>query len=649
MSDPGAEPRLVVPEGLVIDESTRERLERQLACADPAVSGIAAESAELEPGASYRVHAEWTALDSSWSSSAAGSGARAPHSVRGAVLVRPNVTFDVRDGCVEIADGAVLSDPGAHVHDPFRTIGPLRPASERGRPPFPRRPVVVFLACEPASNADWVRRLVNRLVRRDVEARIAMPEPLDDDAGPELQLTRPCLAGEETIRALAPDVVVTLDETAAARIDAWCSGDRSTVVVAFDEALDDPMELVSWQIGHAAGRLRARIGPRVDAPAFASLVVRLCAGPHPAPPAVEPELLHVRTPVREHWTAGVAADPPVGCVVLTGALDAAETARVEGLVDNLEGAGVPVVTGASASIPDDARMARLVLLAGVTTGTEIDALLRDRHRSGLPTAVDLVPGDVERATDSVRGARLTSSATALVESCALVVSTGGARHTAACRSGARVLVLPTLLPRSRAAALRDVRAPVDPAAARVVGWQLALAGGEVLPYAGAVAGGIARYLTESRDHVEIVGDADALPTLLRGHERVSVVPGRALDAEMIAGWAAHIWTPSLVDGELLDDARVLEEASCAGVPSIMPAAACAGVDGFVSSHVLVQEVDRPEQWYDALHHVLDDPDVRTRRAEEAWRRADALDGAAASKSVVSRLMGWAAYRSGVVA
>ena len=319
MSDPGAEPRLVVPEGLVIDESARERLERQLARAAPGVIGIAAESAALAPGASYRVHAEWTALDSPWTSAAAGSGARAAAPVRGAVLVRPNVEFAVRDGRVEVDGGAVLVDPGAHVHDPFRAIGPLEPASERGRPPFPRRPVVVFLAgdsqldASAEARADWMRRLVNRLVRRDVEARIAVPHLPASEAGsgPALHLTRPCLAGEATIRALAPDVVVTLDATAAARIGAWCAGNRSTVVVAFDETLDDPMELVSWNIEHASGRLRARIGPRVDAPAFASLVVRLCAGPHPAPPADEPELLHVRAPVREHWTGTPRVPRPV--------------------------------------------------------------------------------------------------------------------------------------------------------------------------------------------------------------------------------------------------------------------------------------------------------------------------------------------------
>ncbi|MDQ1508715.1 MAG: hypothetical protein QOG50_559, partial [Actinomycetota bacterium] len=62
MADLGAEPRLVVPEGLVIDESVRERLERLLAAAPETVVGIAAETSDLAPGASYRVHAEWRSL-----------------------------------------------------------------------------------------------------------------------------------------------------------------------------------------------------------------------------------------------------------------------------------------------------------------------------------------------------------------------------------------------------------------------------------------------------------------------------------------------------------------------------------------------------------------------------------------------------------
>jgi hypothetical protein len=88
---------------------------------------------------------------------------------------------------------------------------------------------------------------------------------------------------------------------------------------------------------------------------------------------------------------------------------------------------------------------------------------------------------------------------------------------------------------------------------------------------------------------------------------------------------------------------VLEEAGCAGVASVMPAAATSGVDGYVSPHVLVSDVDTADGWYDVLHHVLDDPRVRARRAQEAARRADALDGPALSKAVVSRLIGLAGF------
>jgi hypothetical protein len=276
MADPGAEPRLVVPKGLMIDESARERLVRGLASAPETVVGVAGETSSIAPGTSYRVHAEWQSLEP-WQPATRDSSIP----VRGAVAVRPGVAFGVRDGQVEISPGAiggasVLVDAGAHVHDPHAPTGPVQDASELGRPPFPRRPVVVFLGCDGGTDTDWLRRLVNRLVRRDIEARIALA-----DAPSGLNLSRPCLPTEASIRALAPEVVVTLDGTAAARVDAWCEGNRSTVVVAFDADLLAPMELVSWQIGRAQGRLRARIGPYVDAPALAALVIRLGAGPHP--------------------------------------------------------------------------------------------------------------------------------------------------------------------------------------------------------------------------------------------------------------------------------------------------------------------------------------------------------------------------------
>ena len=62
MRDSGAAPRLVVPEGLLIDETVRARLVRRLSLAPETVTGVGAEVAELAPGAGYRVHTEWMAL-----------------------------------------------------------------------------------------------------------------------------------------------------------------------------------------------------------------------------------------------------------------------------------------------------------------------------------------------------------------------------------------------------------------------------------------------------------------------------------------------------------------------------------------------------------------------------------------------------------
>ena len=88
MSDQAA--RLVVPEGLVVDESARERLERQLEAAPESWAGVGAAVSPLAPGASYRVHAEWSALETpddlrAGERTGARGGARPPRGVvRGA-------------------------------------------------------------------------------------------------------------------------------------------------------------------------------------------------------------------------------------------------------------------------------------------------------------------------------------------------------------------------------------------------------------------------------------------------------------------------------------------------------------------------------------------------------------------------------------
>jgi len=632
-ADPAARPRLVVPEGLVIDDSARARLERRLALAPESIDGVGAAASELAPGASYRVHAEWTALDTPESAALVSGGA----SLRGAVLVRPGVEFTVHDGEVALASGALAVDPGAHTHDPHRAIGALRTASERGRPPFPRRPLVVFLGVETPAG-EWLGRFVNRLVRRDVEARIAAPE-----VAPGLHLTRPCRPEEASIRALAPDVVVTMDAAAAAHVDDWCAGDRATVVVAWDPDLRDPMELVTWQIGRASGRLRARIGPRVESPAFAALVGRLCAGPQPMPP-VDRDGPLVRTVVREQWTGRAADDDRTHCMILTGAVDEAGSARAAGLADSFAAAGLRVLVAPVDVGSDTARDASLVVLVGAPSTAAVGALVAARRAAARPTVFDVSADAVEHGQD---GPRLTEEAHALAASCGAATATGGARHVAARAAVARTLLLPTVLTRARVIALREAREHATPGTPLVVGWRIDPAARP--DYVDAVAEGIGAYLVEPGHRedvrVEVVATAADVPASLLAHPRVTRVDRGALDPMAIASWSLHVWTPRLLGDALLDDARLLEEGSCAGVASVFPAGAMTGVDGVVSAHVLVESADDAAGWLAALHHVLDDDHVRTRRSREAARRADALDGLAVARAMVTRLRGWASYEA----
>ena len=99
-ADDTQEPRLILPEGLVIAELVQDRMARQLERAPSHVAGIVAETGELPPGSSYRVEAEWRALDCP-------SDAYEPSAnpVHGAVLVRPGVRRRRRGGAVVDVDG----------------------------------------------------------------------------------------------------------------------------------------------------------------------------------------------------------------------------------------------------------------------------------------------------------------------------------------------------------------------------------------------------------------------------------------------------------------------------------------------------------------------------------------------------------------
>jgi hypothetical protein len=623
---------MVIPEGLVIDVVARDRLARQLERQPARVAGVAAEVGELPPGASYRVHAEWRSLEplsACIESSAA---------VRGAVLLRPNVRFEVSDGLVGV-DGELVVDLGAHVHDPRTHQGPLLDASELGRPPFPRRPVVVFAATEtdPAL-AEWARRMVNRLVRREVEGRLAFPA-----AGDGLHLTRPCLSGAESIRALAPDVIVTLDAGAAAQAARWCDADRSTFVIELVDDLAITHRLVSWQIARARGRVRAQISRRVGAPNLVTLVRRLCAGPQPLPPTDEAADEAGRRVVRENWGARVATRPT--CVVVTGTPSSALSARLEGLIDQFEASGVRVAcVPAEQGLPQGARRATLVVLVGVGGSESVTKLIAERREQQLATVLDVGPAAVPATNDEASAAAVSPMVAKLAVECGYAMTPTEAVRNALRDMPLRSLRVPAMVSRARSSALRNAGVASELQDGRVVGWYVGSAGEPGGDYLDAVAEGLAKVLADLADaRVDIVGDDDCIPPALRNHERVSVISSWP-EPERVAGWALHVWTPRIIGREIMDDLGKLIEASFAGVPSVLPLPARRAMDGVVAKDVVVSRYNEPDGWMQTVRRVLDDDRKRAEFAVEARRWSQTVHGAEASRAAVNRLLGWAQYR-----
>jgi hypothetical protein len=631
-------PVLAIPDGWVIDQLAHERLARQLTHAPDHISGVVAATSELPSGASYRVHAERLALQPL---SEAAETTRV--SVEGAVLLRPGVPFETRDGGVEVEAGALLVDPGAHVHDPWRPIGPLGHASESGRPPFPRRPVVVLLACEPDVEAlDWARSLVNNLVRRDVEGRHAMLEVSEG-----LHLTQPCLPSELTIQTLRPDVIVTLDQTALDRAPAWCGGDRSCVIVELTPDVAATSELVSWQLERARGRVRARIGRRIDAPGFVSLVNRLCAGPHAVPPTDPGAPTAAVATVRALLKRAPAPlpEPPVrrSIMVLTGYGDSAGQAALPGLLDHLNRAGHAAETVHVES--GDARAVHeadvVVISAG--NGPEVDELIASRRLAGRPIIANVGLSDVLTGAGSPDVSERRPAAPARALSSAAM--TGSAAVYAHLRTlGLRAHLLPHLLTREFASELRIARATRNRFSDPVIGWHAGSAGTPTPGYIDAVVDALLKLL-EERPHlvVETDGDQSRIPAGFLAHPRVGAVSDRPR-GEALSRWIVLLWSPPILDHDVADDTRPFVEASAVGVPTVLPHTAQAAIAGFPSPGALVERLDQPDDWLAGLRSHLDNDVTWSRQSAESVRRFDVMHSAGGSDVAVNRFLGWALFK-----
>jgi hypothetical protein len=622
---PGVDSVLAIPDGWVIDDIVVGRLRRQLARVDGAVTGVVAPVTPLPPGSSYQVCAERALLTPE-----ACLDPSPDDAPRGAVLLRPGVAFQVQADAVAVSHHGLLVDQGAVVHDPWAPVGPLEPASPTGRPPFPWRPVTLFLGLTPDPLlTDWVRQMVNGLLRRkDVEARMAVPSPTRG-----LHLARPCTPEAATVAALCPDVVVALDGRAIDAATSWLNGDRSAVVIELTPGTEPGPEVVSWRIGEARGRLRARIGRGIGAEGLAALVRRLCAGPQPLPPRHRKRRADPPKRPQPSSPAVGALDRSLRLVGLVGT--AADRARFGGVADHIAAYGgrlaIHTVDG---QVPSDAEDADILLVRSLTPSGPTRDLVAARTRAGRVTVVDLAIADV--VTPAAHRVELRPEAADLARS-ASAVTTTSPRLAAALRiGGIRAHVLPTLITRSHAAALTRRRSRRPAGRSHIIGWHTGTRHPDGDSQRVAALDTLRKLLAARPDlTVEVVGAVPEAAAPIRGH-RVTTHPGAA-EVESVSTWRVQLWTTSSIDAELTGDVGPVVDAHYLGVPTLVAADNVAVHEGLVARGLAVEG---PERWRPAVTALVDDEGTWSTRSAQAARLAEALYGPGSSLAALNRLLGW---------
>lgn len=626
---------LAIPEGWALDETARARMEHQLTRLGADCSGVVALAAALPPGSSHRVAAEWRSLEPLGRVEPV-PGGRVP----GAVLARADAEARAVDDGVELGPGAWVVDHGASVHDPWQPLGALHDASRAGRSPFPYRPVVLFLGAEPDPDlADWCRITVNGLLAAGVEGRLAVPAPTGG-----LHLTRPCAPTPASVAALAPDVVVALDEASLERASRWLGEDRSAIVVEMTQHTSALVETVPWRIGVARGRVRARIGRGVRAPEFAALVRRCCAGPQPLPPSDRHrrEERAGRPPGSRPLARG-ALDPALRIVALVDPGARPGRARFEGLADHVAAfGGHLLIDGTDAALREGSLRADVVLVRGPAGSRALHELAAARRDAGRPTVVDVTPGDVSidrsgrvvLADELVALARVAGSATA---PCRAV-------RDALVACGVRSLVVPTLLSRARIAELQAERATAIRGAERIIGWHTGSRRPDDSGARTAVLAAIADLLEAHEDlRVEVAGDAVDAVAELRDDPRVVVRPTPTVAD--VARWSVHCWTGSPSEHALAGDVRPAAEAQLLGVPTVVAAAHPAVEDGLVPCSLCVPDAGDADAWWRVLAPLLTGGHAWSARSTEVAARAQARFGPGSALAVVNRLLGWIRFEA----
>jgi hypothetical protein len=331
-------------------------------------------------------------------------------------------------------------------------------------------------------------------------------------------------------------------------------------------------------------------------------------------------------------------------VVVAGEGDSADHAVLEGLVDHLIGAGHAVQTCLiRRGIPSAAQEADVVVIASPSNEDGIPELVDTRRFAGRPTIANIEPAGALTASFSTEAATIAAAPKQLADSCSSVTTASSAIRALLHSRGLRTHLLPSLLTRERATELRSARGGFGRLGEPVIGLT---AGGIDTPipdYTDAVAEAALTLLVENAQmRIEIVGDSSRLPTRLLEHPRVNALPDRP-GGEAMAQWAAHVWSPPILDSLVVDNALPLVEASAVGVPTILAEPIVAAVGGYPSPGVSVEGFGRPADWSDAIRLLLDDGATADSRSRAAIRRFDTMHGPTAADVAVNRFLGWALY------
>jgi hypothetical protein len=575
----------VIPQGFVLDPLTVSRLHEQLHASPDDVSGVIAPTGMLPPGASYRSHAEHRSLQP------LDAVFVTDEPVPGAALVRSAASHRLEGASLVVDRGRVLVDPGCHAHDPEVSTDPVEDAVPEGRSPFPRRPIVLFVALEPdVGQAVWARNLVNDLLAHDTEARLAT---VSNPGG--RHLTRPCRPSRETVRALQPDVVIALDDTAAEQVPSWCDR-RSTAVIHHTGERTLSTELVSWRIGEGTGRLRALIGGAVDAPTLTALCSRLCGMPPPVPPDdEEPVVAPPRVRVaRDRLTVAVVRDTA----------RRADGDRLDAFLAEAR------AIGERASVFDS---------ADALSAVDCDAVL-------LSDTVDAIVGEELISARSAAGRRTLVDVASPDSPSGLVLRAGGATApTLSIRSslesrGVPTRLLPNLLTRTRLNELQRARVGRRADDPLVLGVRVDI---HEAPPLDALSTALDELVRERPElTVERVGPEELRPV------------------EHVRHWTAQVWISSSTVAGLAGRPAPLVESGYAGIPTAFDAACRGDVYDTVIGRFAIDDPLSSDEWMTRLRAILD---VTKEDRQHLWERADLLFGRTASRSIVNRLLGWASH------